>query len=88
MSSKYIREHKDQAAIVKDPGIHDTELETLHTFTQASAASVLPYRTLATPLGSLSKRTTFVTGPILEHSSRMSSFISRMAAGSSCRQSL
>lgn len=88
-SRENMSEHKEQAALAKYPWIDNTEdtWESLRTFTQASAASTLLYRTLATPLDSLSKRTTFVTGPILAHSSRMSSFISRMAAGSSCRQS-
>jgi len=53
------------------------------TLTQALAASAFAKRTLATPSGSLSKRTTLVTSPVFEHSSRMSSFMSRIAAGSS-----
>ena len=54
-----------------------------HTFTHSLAATALANRTLATPSTSLSKRTTFVTSPSLAHSSRMSSLISSMAAGSS-----
>ena len=54
------------------------------TFTHAFADSALEKRTLAIPSISLSYRTTLVTSPSLEHSSRMSSLISRMAAGSSC----
>src|SRR5271170_5702988 len=53
------------------------------TLTHASAACASLNRTLATPCGSLSKSTTFVTSPSLAHSSRMASLISNMAAGSS-----
>ena len=65
--------------------VHDGTLEReVQTLTQAFAASLLPNRTVAMPSGSASKRTVFVTGPSLEHSSRMSSLMSRLAAGSSC----
>ena len=53
------------------------------TLMHSVAAKELLYRTLATPSVSLSKRTTLVTSPILAHSSRISSLMSRMAAGSS-----
>ena len=56
------------------------------TLTHALAASASAYRTLATPSGSLSKSTTLVTSPTLAHSSRMSSLISSIAAGSSCER--
>ena len=59
---------------------------TAHTRTQAFAPSALLKRTLATPSGSLSKRTTLVTEAIFSHSSRRSSLMSSMAAGSSCKR--
>ena len=58
------------------------EIELL-TRTHANAASAVANLTLATPSGSLSNSTTLVTSPTLAHSSRISSFISRIAPGSS-----
>jgi len=58
---------------------------SIRTRTHASAACAFVKRTLATPSASLSNRTTLVTCPNLAHSSRMSSLISSMLAGSSCR---
>ena len=53
-----------------------------HTFTQAFADSAFANLTLMIPSLSLSNKTTFVTSPSLAHSSRMSSLMSRIAAGS------
>ena len=53
------------------------------TRTHSLAATSSAKRTLAMPSASLSKRTTFVTAPSFEHSSRMSSLMSSIAAASS-----
>lgn len=53
------------------------------TPTQAFADSALANLTLTIPSSSLSYRTTFVTSPSFSHSSRMSSFRSKIAVGSS-----